>query len=203
MPESDRFWQFELNFLLNTALCPGAILNLKTICYVILCVVRWQYNTRKEALAAGKDIAIPRIPMTDFCQIVADSITTIPSRVIVKSFKLCGLSLAVDGSEDQLEMSPALYQLVYRDAVEWDDLPAEYKLPPVQALGGERRRVPESKRKSKNKSWRCQKCGFWSSNYYAKKTKEHREHCPIIDQIEEWAPAEMSELSFLKPLDED
>ena len=61
--------------------------------------------------------------MSDFCQMVVISVTSIPTEVIVKSFKLCGLSLAVDASEDQLEMSPALYQLVYRDAVDWDDLP--------------------------------------------------------------------------------
>ena len=165
-------------------------------------LLRWQFQERKKLLAAGKDIALPRIPMSDFCKIVAESVTRIPSTVIVKAFKLTGLSLNVDGSEDALEMSPALYKLVYKDAVPWDELPEKYKLPPVHALGGERRRVPESERKSKNKPWTCPKCTWWSSNFYAKKTKEHRNRCPVMDQIEEWKPREMSELSFLQPIEE-
>ena len=107
---------------------------------------------------------------------------------MIKAIKLCGISLAVDGSEDRLEMSSSLYRLIYEDAVAWDDLPAKYKLPPVQALGRERRRKLAAEQKATNKHWRYPKCGYWSSNFYAKKTKAHRNKCFTVVQIHEWVP---------------
>ena len=87
----------------------------------------YHIEARRKMLVEGNNGPSPKMPFDQLCDLIGDTIKSVPSEKVIKTFKQTLFSLPIDGSRDQAGGSKKLLKLI-AGAPGIDQIPEKYKL---------------------------------------------------------------------------